>query len=783
MLVKTVLVVLPLLLGPSYGTVPTPKTNHSQPTSPPGQRRLDQLLDFFESRKLEEALAWSGVSPILNSRCKKEMGLYLKGLRDGHSWADKMFDSTGRYSSLFLFGNDYFLGSQSLCMELGRNVSTPDPLEDDSRRVGGPWRGPPSFLRWRANPPPFNLSFHVITLRVALPPHRFQGNPREVRWGLCLPEGCSQDDSAIMARLMAERGRERGAAPTSAAVRVISSKRVPGNYSLWSDTIFHVMVTATCLVLFLTLIGTTLDALWPVEGMRTATVVGGTKRVGFLDPQGETDGHADNNAGRRVAAVVGGFGYGCCSGRSPFESCLSSYLRCFSLPRNARMVLRGSRVVMPLGQGGEAGQKDTESGPRHKPLECLHGLRFFSLLWVILSHTYYLAFLYCDNKHYRGVVERDFLFQTIGNGPFAVDTFFFISGLLVSFLYFRSAAAALEAYTITPTTTQTTLAPPLRKRAKQYLRLVAYRVIRLTPAYLFVIGVVELTMKSFRSESVFEPPTDDDFNCPDFWWRNLFFVNTLYPVKEMCMIWSWYLADDTQFFIIGLFIVMLGSSHFKWAAFVGGTVLLTSWLTTAFIVLDYDYMPRISEPLALFDELYDKPWTRIGPHIIGLFAGWFLYTTDCKLNLRRHYLLLGWLFSASLCSVVVYGLYCQISDAMVSASYAALSHTAWAVALLWLVTACAAGKGGWINSFLSCKIWAPFSRLTYCAYLLHPVVIRATVAHTDSPLHISRDTFAFLFIGHACASYFLAFILSVTLEAPIISLLKLSLFPKRLNLV
>ncbi|XP_071451713.1 nose resistant to fluoxetine protein 6-like [Hetaerina americana] len=724
-----------------------------------------------------------------------------------------VFDSTGRYSSLFLFGNDYFLGSQSLCMELGRNVTSPEPPFDDSKRVGGPWRGPPSFLRWRANPPPFDLSFHIIKLRVALPPQRFQGNhkvslcdlktemvfaggvtpsngllpdphlcfhagwqPREVSWGLCLPEGCSQEDSAIMARLMAERRKERGVAPTSAAVEVISSKRVPGKYSLWADPTFHVMLVASCIVLILTVLGTALDVIGSLGE-------GSERRVGFLSAQGAEEAAEEGSGGRKVHAPLADERKRCgCTGqRTLFESKLASVLHCFSLSRNARKILRGSRVVMPDGPGGEAGQKeDACRQGRQPPLACLHGLRFFSLVWVILGHTCYFCFLYSDNKHYRGAVERDFLFHTVGNGPYAVDTFFFISGLLVSFLYFRSAAAAArEVATITPTMTITSVTLPFSKRAKQFLYLIAYRVVRLTPPYLFVIGLVELTMKSFRSESVFEPPTDDDFNCPNYWWRNAFYVNTLYPVKEMCMMWSWYISDDTQFFMIGLFLVMFASSHFKWAAFTAGSILLTSWLTTAFIALDYDYMPRITEPLALFDELYDKPWTRIGPHIIGLVAGWTLHTTDCKLNLRKHYLVFGWLLSTMLCLALVYGLYSQISDAMVSASYAALSHTAWAVALLWLVIACAAGKAGWINLVLSCKILAPLSRLTYCAYLVHPVIIRATVAHTDSPLHISRDTFAFLFIGHVISSYFLAFILSVTLETPIISLLKMFLFPNR----
>ena len=108
---------------------------------------------------------------------------------------------------------------------------------------------------------------------------------------------------------------------------------------------------------------------------------------------------------------------------------------------------------------------------------------------------------------------------------------------------------------------------------------------RLTVPYIFTLGLVEISMKWFYYNSVFDPPADDHFNCPNYWWRNLLYVNTLFPVKEMvgmkfllgkqnlinfnkyicnvvfwisqCMLWSWYLADDTQFYILGIVLLIL----------------------------------------------------------------------------------------------------------------------------------------------------------------------------------------------------------------------------------
>lgn len=61
-----------------------------------------------------------------------------------------------------------------------------------------------------------------------------------------------------------------------------------------------------------------------------------------------------------------------------------------------------------------------------KSINCIHGLRFFSIAWIILVHTYLEVFSIGDNKNMRILTERTFMYQTISNATFSVDTFFFI---------------------------------------------------------------------------------------------------------------------------------------------------------------------------------------------------------------------------------------------------------------------------------------------------------------------------------------------------------------------
>lgn len=48
-----------------------------------------------------------------------------------------------------------------------------------------------------------------------------------------------------------------------------------------------------------------------------------------------------------------------------------------------------------------------------------------------------------------------------------------------------------------------------------------------------------------------------------------------------------------------------------------GVVMVTSWMTTVYISVWHQYKARIQEPFEMFDPLYDKPWSRIGPYLVG----------------------------------------------------------------------------------------------------------------------------------------------------------------------
>lgn len=103
-------------------------------------------------------------------------------------------------------------------------------------------------------------------------------------------------------------------------------------------------------------------------------------------------------------------------------------------------------------------------------------------------------------------------------------------------------------------------------------------------------------------------------------------------------------------------------------------------------------------------------------------------------------LVTGWTLSIGTLLYLLYGLFKVELSKFSAAAYSSLSHSAWAMALAWIVIACSTGHGGVLNKFLSATCLYPFSRVTYCAYLVHPIIIRAFALINDAPIHMGVNS-------------------------------------------
>ena len=91
--------------------------------------------------------------------------------------------------------------------------------------------------------------------------------------------------------------------------------------------------------------------------------------------------------------------------------------------------------------------------------------------------------------------------------------------------------------------------------------------------------------------------------------------------------------------------------------------------------------------------------------------------------------LLIWAVAATSACLVLYGLYDSMDgrplSTGVSALYNATNRTVWGACVCWVIFACATGNGGPVNTLLSWSPFGPLAKLSYCVYLVHPVIMYA----------------------------------------------------------
>lgn len=76
------------------------------------------------------------------------------------------------------------------------------------------------------------------------------------------------------------------------------------------------------------------------------------------------------------------------------------------------------------------------------------------------------------------------------------------------------------------------------------------RLIRLTPLYAIVM-VLAASLSTFLNDtSIYRQYDNNERNCKLYWWRNLLYIQNWWPMSEMCMTWSFYLASDFQLYFV-----------------------------------------------------------------------------------------------------------------------------------------------------------------------------------------------------------------------------------------
>ncbi|EEZ98971.2 nose resistant to fluoxetine protein 6 [Tribolium castaneum] len=643
------------------------------------------------------------------STCLEQLAHFYDAVEDHQTWALKALDASGSPGSGFFYGNNLWLGSYAQCEDL----SNTKPFEISYESVRRPNATLYDF-------PPFNLGFAVAYFEHNSTLQHHTQLPLEftIQLGLCIPQTCSTHDlHPLLENYVNQRSlTAQNLYNLNLNLTMIRSLEPTGLWLLQlPKTIIFLSLVST--VLILTIIGTCYD----VRKHKLAKNLITGHRGNLTGKQSSSVELVSNSSSE--VETIGTFG---------------AILKCFSMYSNVKNLVK------------------TDLPP--ESVTVIHGLKFFGMLWVIMVHAVFYQSDYLSNVPTAYRLSEDIFAQILSNSTYSVDTYLFLSGFLLAYLFFKSRANH----------------DSVLRKVSQFFMMFLNRFLRLTPPYVFVILMTDVMYTYYRKASVLYSSERNEELCPKYWWRNLLYINNLYPRSEMCLSWSWYLSVDTQFFTVVSFLLILSTSKFKISAALTVLLIIGNVLATTYKSYTIRYIPTMDEQLTELDAIYDLPWNRIGPYLIGVVTAYiYVIKLKQKLVLKERTRIILWTLFPLLNLWILFTLYTRNLSVEFSAVYMGVSRTLWGIGLGWLIIACSTGNARALEKFLSFRGWIPLSRLTYCAYLLNPLLANMIYMGSNSSLNASKASFGVTTQGVAMTTYFLAFFMSVLIESPSILLTKM----------
>ncbi|CEF71441.1 Acyltransferase 3 domain and Nose resistant-to-fluoxetine protein, N-terminal domain-containing protein [Strongyloides ratti] len=669
--------------------------------------------------------------------CKANVSKYF----DEYEWIFDVVDAMGKVPSAVMSGNNLWIGSWHTCRKI-------DVIKNQNQK----WKGQYCKLQFQ----PYNRNNPLTQMATSEIPDptltcikekNLTEPPKWSKWdnecftmlpllnfGICVPDTCTEYDIKSILKFFYEKIESLSGSKLICNVNVTCSSEKAENSIIFDRTSMYVIYFLTAIF---------------------GTIIFGT----FYDIYVHQPSININ-------------------GQSNIDSIFIHILLAFSIYSNGKYVLAKNKIT--------------------DQIDCLHGARVLSMMWIILGHTYWYicTSLTADNvlqtlKNFPKIFHNQIIIQA----PLAVDSFFLLSGMLTSYLFFKKVMAPKLDNDGNIIMKHSINVKKISFWVIFYLR----RYIRLTPVYIVVI-ILNITVFTHLSNGPFWRPIELNY-CRKSWWTNLIYMNNfLLQDVEQCMGWSWYLANDFQLYIISPIYMLLLNYNEK-IGIIGccGTIIISSiYRLIITLIKGYPPGPILTTKLQivrLIDEfwtnVYVKPYARCGPYMIGIMVGYFLYKYKLKYTMPKWKLYLLWSISTIMGFYSVFGMYPYSSTGEITKFhlifYTLFGGPMFSLSLGWVIFACSTGNGGLVKKILGWKAFVPLSKLTFCTYLMHPIILQLYNFSRPHPFHFT-STFQMLtlFSVAATASYFVAFFIACAFEFPVTYLDKLifeKMHPKKADVL
>lgn len=405
-------------------------------------------------------------------------------------------------------------------------------------------------------------------------------------------------------------------------------------------------------------------------------------------------------------------------------------------------------------------------------LSVLDGVRVLACVTVILGNSYF--YMLKGPLQNMAVIQEwmsSFLFSVVLSAEHVVDIFFWLTAFLSTYLL-------------------------LVKPAPSWGWLYLNRVVRLLPLYAFTMFFFWKFLVLYGGDGPLFYQYHENTQCQRYWFYHLTFLNNLIPWSDQdtCLPWTWYLANDFQFFLLVPFLVGLYAdvgNRKKFYYTVGGILGANTLIQTVVILansLSVSYFTYQDEYWTVY---YVKPYSRLPVFLIGVVAGASYYSFKREEEPHRIGKILEALqqspvraASSALLGMLLMTLMISFMQVINNAPnegsqftnliYLLTHRPLFIAGFSMLVFPVLVAREGTpcapLKNFLGHSFWGPFSRLSYGALLSHGIWMQFRDFNTErGTWACGFDAFLF-FLAYVAFSFLFSFLTAMAWEQPIASL-------------
>ncbi|XP_027196960.2 nose resistant to fluoxetine protein 6-like [Dermatophagoides pteronyssinus] len=407
---------------------------------------------------------------------------------------------------------------------------------------------------------------------------------------------------------------------------------------------------------------------------------------------------------------------------------------------------------------------------KHDDLACLHGIRFLTLVWIIIGHTL--------EWNPMNLFRQSFLMQSrlssLGHQPlfkahYSVDTFFYLSGLLTSYVTFKYTQNDYRKF--------------------RYIPYTFLRYLRLTPQLIAFMLLLSLLPPLYDGPLWSTYMNNVMDKCSLTWWHNILYLQNVIDVQNICALHTWYLAADMQLHYMSVILIGMLLRYPKRGMLVtkclilvcicisGLTVFIQKHPPGGIVTIKNDFLDEFGRP-SEFLKFFYQPWNHANVFFIGFIFGAKLHERsdwNRMVSMKTSSKLLCWLLAFSGYLFCIYStapwLYGRPYDPFWSAILYPLNRTIWALVLTLIIWLCITNNGLFIGNILSWKVFRPLSRMTYSVYLTHVLVFYVALGSRRNLIDMRMTAILSLLTSSIVISYLFGFIFTVLVESPLIHFL------------